>query len=181
MAVKILGCENDYLIPARIEDAKPMLHAMRPGFYDDLRFFEKPVTLERQEKYLRRMTESEKDFLFCVMNNGLLIGTAGLHECDFESGNARIGTLIFDPEIQGRGHGAMAVQLIVHQAFDKMGLSKVYVNVLTDFPTTHAYYEWLKFKRECRLDREYLLRGELHDLLRLRIFAEEWRDIFETG
>jgi|GEM_PF-2488147 len=180
MASKFLKCEDSYLISARIEDAKPMLGAMHPKAYDNLRFFEKTITLERQQEYLRRMIESETNHLYCVMNNGILIGTAGLHECDFESGNARIGELIFDPEMRGQGCGTMAMQLIIRLAFGTFSLRKIYVNILTDDLWLHAYFSWLKFKREGFLEKEYLLRGEHRDMLRFRLLKEEWKNVFET-
>jgi RimJ/RimL family protein N-acetyltransferase len=180
METKILKCEETYLISARIEDAEIMLREFHPGDNDDLSFFDQPVTLKRQREYLRRIIDSRQDHLFCVMNNGILIGTVGLHECDIINGNARIGALIFNPELRHQGHGTKAIELIVNRAFHEFGLSKVYVNLLADDPSLHAYFQWLRFKRECLLEKEYLLRGEYRDLLRFRLFPEEWKNIFET-
>lgn len=180
MEIKVLKCEETYLISARIEDAEVMLREFRPEANDDLSFFDQPVTLDRQRKYLRHMIDSQQDHLFCVMNNGILIGSVGLHELDDINGNARIGALIFNPELRHLGHGTKAIELIINRAFREYGLHKVYVNLLTDDPCLHAYFQWLGFRRESYLEKEYLLRGEYRDLLRFRLFPEEWKNVFET-
>lgn len=166
-----------FLIPARVEDAEQMLKEMHPEATQNLSFFEEELTLERQKEYLRRMIESQNDHLFCVMANGHLVGTVGLHECDYFNRNARIGTLIFHPDSRGKGHGTKAIRLIINHAFNKLDLHKVYVNLLADNHRRQVYFQRFGFKRESYLEKEYLLRGEYLDMIRFRLFKEEWENL----
>ena len=167
--------ETVYLIPAKVEDAETMLNQMRPETLKNLSFFEEELTLERQREYLRKVIGSETCFLFCIMANGKLVGTTGLHEYDFVNGTARVGTIIFDSTLRGRGYGTKARKLILAYAFDELGLNKVYINLLADNYRRHADLERFGFRRECLLEKEYLLRGEYHDMIRFRLFREEWK------
>jgi RimJ/RimL family protein N-acetyltransferase len=169
-----------YLIPAKVEDAEKMLKAMRPEATQNLSFFEEKPDLVRQMKYLERMTESQNDHLFCVMANGRLVGTVGLHECDYFNRNARIGTLIFNPDTRGRGYGTKAIRLVIEYAFKKLDLRKVYVNLLADNQRRQSYFQRLGFRQEGYLEKEYFLRGEYLDMIRFRLFKEEWKK-FQGG
>lgn len=169
--------EDVYLIPARVEDAEQMLKEMRPEATQNLNFFVEPLSLERQEEYLARMIKSPTDHLFCVMLGGHLIGTVGLHECDHFNFNARIGSLIFNPDMRGQGYGTMAIRLLIGLAFGEFGLRKVYVNLLKNNLNNQAYFHWLGFKKEGYLEKEYLLRGEYLDMIRFRLFKSEWEKL----
>lgn len=168
--------ENEavYLIPVKVEDAEAMLKLMRPETLKNLSFFEREVTLELQRAYLQEMAESRTSFLFCIILNDVMIGTTGLHECDFVNGTARIGTIIFDPKLRGKGYGTIARRLIIDRAFGEMGLNKVYINLLADNYRRFADLERFGFMRECILEKEYLLRGKYLNMIRFRLFRAEW-------
>ena len=169
--------EDVYLIPARVEDAELMRKEMRPESNQNLSFFVEPLTLARQKEYLTRMIKSPTDHLYCVMLNGRLIGTVGLHECDYFNLNARIGSLIFNPGMRGQGYGTMAIRLVISLAFGEFNLRKVFVNLLKDNLGNQSYFQWLGFRRESYLEKEYLLRGEYLDMIRFRLFKEEWKKL----
>jgi len=166
-----------YLIPAKEEDAAAMKKLLRPETLTNMSLSEKPITLESQTAYLREMAESRTSFLFCIMLNGVMIGTTGLHECDFVNKTARVGTIIFDPALRGRGYGKSARRLIIDRAFGEMSLNKVYINLLADNYRRFADLEKFGFRRECLLEKEYLLRGKYRNMIRFRLFKGEWKNI----
>jgi RimJ/RimL family protein N-acetyltransferase len=188
------GEERIELRPAKLYHARPMSELIDPATAPNLEFCSEPVTYERQLAYLKRMKESPTDFLFTVMlkNNHWIIGAIGLHEHDRFNRTARLGRWIFNPADRNKGYGSEAVfHLLQFYAFNKidetdpeanaMGfpLHKIYVNLFTENISAKQYFEKLGFKEECVLKKEYLLRGEYHDMMRLSLFREEWGKIMK--
>ena len=160
---------------ADISDAEEMLAAMDEGATQNLSFFSKSVTLERQREYLKRMIDSASDRLFLIRdfsNDGALLGTVGLHELDTHNKNARLGVLIFNPELRGSGIGSKAVRLVLDIAFQNMGLNKVYAKCFVTNFRMKIFLIELGFRTEAVLEKEYLLRGKYHDMVKFVIFRE---------
>jgi len=57
-----------------------------------------------------------------------LIGMGGITNIEWENGNAEI-SLILDPLKRGKGHGAEAVDLLLDEAFNNIGLEMIYGEV----------------------------------------------------
>jgi len=163
---------------AEIGDAKEVLDAMGENAAKNLSFFSKPVTLERQREYLQRMTHSPTDRLYLIRDfiSGAIVGTVGLHEIDTYNKSARLGILIFNPELRRSGIGSRAVRLALECGFVKLdlNLNKVYAKCFVTNRKMQIFLLKLGFKPEAILKNEYLLRGKYHDMVQMVIFREEF-------
>ena len=162
------------LVAARLSYVERMLKAMNNMGAQNLSFFSEPVTLERQCAYLERMRKSDTDFLFLVFDKEtcVLLGTVGLHEYDRYNKSARLGVLIFNPSLRRNGIGSEAVRLALEYGFAELGLNKIYAKCFATNHKMQMFLLKLGFGMEAILEKEYLLRGEYHDMVRMVIFGE---------
>jgi len=69
-----------------------------------------------------------------------ILGIAGLTDIEWENGRAEI-ALMIGPDYRGKGHGADALDLLIHWGHNKMRLPTLYGNVYACNPD---YEFWLK-------------------------------------
>lgn len=169
-----------HLSPAMVEDAERMLRALNPESTKNLQFFTEPVSLEKQQGYLRKVCGNMEEELFLIerVADGQLIGTVGLHEIDPHNHNARLGLLIFNPTDRGQGFGTEAIALILQHAFTHHRCRKVYLKVFTENAIRVNHYTKLGFLLEGVFRQEYCLDGEYKDMLRMAIFSEDFERLY---
>jgi RimJ/RimL family protein N-acetyltransferase len=164
------------LVEAQEEDAERILAALEPSATQNLSFFSNQVDLERQRAYLRKQCSSEENFLYVVerVSDGAIIGTAGLHEIDRNSHNARIGLLIFRQEDRGQGYGTEAILQVLQRAFGGFALHKIYLKVFTENARSANHYTQMGFSMEGILRQEYSLNGTFKDMFRMAMLRNDW-------
>ncbi len=168
------------LVEAQEGDAERILAALEPSATQNLSFFSNQVDLERQRAYLRKQCSSEENFLYVVerISDGTIIGTAGLHEIDRNSHNARIGLLVFRAEDRGHGYGSEAILQVLAKAFGGVALHKVYLKVFTENARSTNHYIRMGFSMEGILREEYWLGGVYKDMFRMAIFRNDWMRLY---
>ena len=165
-----------YIRPARVSDAEKMLAAMNEGSAQNLSFFSEPVSLERQREYLQSKVDSPTDYLYVIKDfeGDVLLGTVGLHEIDRFNKNARLGILIFNPDLRRSGIGSEAVRAVLRRGFRGYGLNKVYAKCFVTNRKMQIFLLRLGFRPEAILEKEYLLRDEYHDMVKMVIFEQDY-------
>ena len=168
------------LVPAQVSDAERILAVLEPEKTQNLSFFSKAVDLERQKEYIRKQCMSKENFLWVVelIEDGRVIGTAGLHEIDMNCQNARLGLLIFRQEDRGQGYGTEIILQVLETAFGEFALHKVYLKVFTENARSVNHYAKMGFTMEGIFRQEYSLRGEFKDMFRMAILQDEWLRLF---
>jgi diamine N-acetyltransferase len=162
------------LRPIRIEDAEPMVLAMRPADLGNFLFFEQQLTLERQREWLREKMASRHDRVFVIEYDGQMVGTCGIHEIDWHNHNARLGAMIFSSAFRGKKIGSEAIRQLIAEGFEVLGLYKLYLKVFAENTASATKYAHLGFQFEARLRGQYCLRGVFHDMVVMSMFREEW-------
>ena len=93
---------------------------MQSKFYDNV-----INNRDSQHRYFA-ITDDTRIFLDEPIHE--FIGMGGITNIEWENGNAEI-SLIINPEKRGKGYGMKAVDLILAEAFDNMGLDMIYGEV----------------------------------------------------
>ncbi|MBP9821861.1 MAG: GNAT family N-acetyltransferase [Candidatus Pacebacteria bacterium] len=161
--------------PVRFSDAEEMCEAMNVDALQNFQFFERKVTVERQQAYLSHAISSNRDKLFSVLCDGKIIGTCGLHEIDRQNKNARVGIMIFSQQNRGQHFASRALRKLLALAFGKLGLHKVYLKVFKENTASCTKYAHLGFQFETVLREQYRLRRKYHDMVVMSMFARDWR------
>jgi RimJ/RimL family protein N-acetyltransferase len=106
------------------------------------------------------------------------IGMTGLENIEWENSCAEI-SIILDPEIQGRGYGGHAVDMLLNKGFDYMGLETIYGECYECNP---AIDFWHKIANKYRGNKVYLpnrkyWKGEFHDSMYFSIDREDYNHV----
>ena len=87
--------------------------------------FTYPLT---KEQYLERI-DSDAIIVFAIEQDGCLAGTIQIFRMNKGAKSAIIGCFLINPSLRGAGIGEEALKLTAQYAFEKLGLSKVILNV----------------------------------------------------
>ena len=110
----------------------------------------RPVTAAEERTWLEKLHERTEDHVFgIVLREGeRLIGTCGLHRVELPHRSAELGILIGVRDLQGKGHGAEAIRLLLDYGFGALGLHRVWLRVYASNDHGIRCYEKVGFRRE---------------------------------
>ncbi len=152
------------------------LHELHNNYKTMNYFFEEPYETTREledlfEKHIHNQTE--RRFLIQEVITGHPVGVLSLMEIDEINRKCEIDIIIHD-KFQGQGFGKQGFVLGVKYAFDILNLEKVYLLLLPGNTPGMKIYEYVGFKKECRLRKEYFVNGEYVDVQRMCMFRTQW-------
>lgn len=155
----------------------PFLHRLHNNTKTMSYFFEEPFETIREledlyEKHVHNQTE--RRFILEETSTKACVGVLSLIEIDEINRKCEVDIMI-DDSFQGRGHGKAGFVLAVKYAFDILNLKKVYLLLLPTNIAGRRIYEYVGFKRECRLKKEYFVNGRYVDVHRMCMFDTDWR------
>jgi ribosomal-protein-serine acetyltransferase len=105
---------------------------------------------------------------------GEMAGIVGAHTIDRIKCYAEIGYWLGE-SFQGRGIVTRAVRALIDDLLGERGLNRVEIRCAASNRRSQGVAERLGFRREGRLKKATLVRGEFEDLLIFGMLAEEWR------
>jgi ribosomal-protein-alanine N-acetyltransferase len=141
-----------------------------------VRFFSWGPYSERAEAeaFIERVRRERPHEFFIVREaDDQPIGLTGLTELNQRDGRAVIGTWLGRP-YWGTGANAESKALILHFAFEQLGLGRVSAYAHPDNARSLAALERLGFTREGLLRGWHVHRGERRDVVILGLLREEW-------
>ncbi|GAA5345424.1 ribosomal-protein-serine acetyltransferase [Planifilum fimeticola] len=106
--------------------------------------------------------------------DGEMAGIVGAHTIDRIKCYAEIGYWLGE-RFQGRGIVTRAVRALIDELLGERGLNRVEIRCAASNRRSQGVAERLGFRREGRLKKATLVRGEFEDLLLFGMLAEEWR------
>lgn len=145
---------------------------IRKAFLSDTVF-----SMPKQRRWYRNYLKKDDEVLFIISEEGgTRIGTLSLYNIDTRNGNCEIGRLcIGDRRFSGRGYMRDALWGLISHAFKKLGMYRVYLEVIADNNKAAALYRSLGFKLE-GVERGRLLRGGKRlDVLLMSVIRGELR------
>lgn len=157
----------------------PFLHNLHNDSKTMGYFFEEPFETLREledlfEKYIHN--QSERRFVLHDVKTSENVGVLSLIEINEINRNCEI-DIIVDERFRGKGIGKEGFVLGTKYAFDILNLFKVYLQVLPTNLPGRKIYEYLGYKREATLRKEYFVNGKYVDVLRMCIFDYQWKTV----
>lgn len=121
-----------------------------------------------QSMELGAMLENPNNAVGIVLNaNGEPIGSVAFLDIDRRQKRAELRKLIGVPDARGQGYAEEATRLWIEYGGRVLGLEKIYVSSLQTHLNNIQLNESIGFKVEGLLQREVLISGERHDVLRM--------------
>jgi len=155
----------------------PFLHRLHNDSSTMSYFFEEPFeTLRELEDLFGKHihNQSERRFVIQEIASGDAVGVLSILEVNEINRNGEI-DIIVDEKHRGKGYGKEGFSLGVKYAFDVLNLFKVYLQVVPTNLPGRRIYEYMGFKREARLIKEYFVNGKYIDVMRMCIFDYQWK------
>lgn len=177
-ATPALRSERVYLRPAERSDLETFVHWFADGEGTRYLSVRAPMSLAMEERWFDRMVErqgiSDYHFVICLVADGRPIGTAGLHEIDFDNGSAAFGIFIGEKAEWGKGYGTEALAAITDFGFGQLRLERIWLEVYAPNARGRRSYEKAGFVVEGTLRRAHFLDGEHADALMMSQLRDEW-------
>lgn len=102
-----------------------------------------------------------------------LIGHVGLYKIDMMSRKAEFGILIADNDSRGKGYGTICTNVMVDYAFRRLGLHKVYAEVISENIPSKMMFLKCGFSLDGILRDDNYKNGRFYDVLILSILASD--------
>ena len=143
-----------------------------------------PLTAEQQEAFYRDVVcnpQSRHRYWALIGENGAplcFMGMGGLTYIQVENRLAEI-SLILDPEVRGMGLGEQAVDLLLAEGFDRMGLKTIFGECYECNPDGVVFWNKVRDKYSgfsTWLPCRKFWAGEFHSSLYFSIDANSWRE-----
>lgn len=143
-------------------------HRMNKGYF--------PNTEALQRKHLEGVTQSDSDLQLAILlkEGEQLIGAIGLHKINWIHRTADISIVIGETEHWGKGYGAIAVQLLVRHAFEKLNLRKLTAGMWSCNSGSEACFQHNGFRIEGRRKEQFHFENGYADELSYGLLRSEW-------
>jgi len=174
--VIFLDGEKIFLRPLGRDDAELIVPWVNDQEVTRTLLLHRPVNLESEEEFLAKVTRSETDVIFGIVEktSDRLIGVVGLPRIDYRNRHSSFGIFIGDKTKWGKGYGTEATFLSVQYAFGTLNLNRVWLHVSADNRAGIRAYEKVGFRREGLL-RQHLYRdGRYLDIITMAVLRDEW-------
>ena len=135
-----------------------------------------PVSRSDELKWLESVAlANHREKVFAIeKETGSLIGSVGLHNLNWVERKGELGILIGEKSCWGRGYGREAILAILHIAFNKMNLHRVYLRVFENNQRAIQLYEKCGFQREGLLREDHYYAGEYVNTLIMGLLRDEY-------
>jgi len=139
-----------------------------------------PATEAGEKAWIESLEKkSDTNTVFVIEVKGKAIGIMGLHRINWQSRTATTGAVIGEKEYWNRGYGTDAKMVLLHYAFDTLGLRKINSTVKAFNARSVAYSLHCGYKVEGRLREQFFVDGKYYDEICLGLFRHEWLPYWE--
>lgn len=135
--------------------------------------YQEPFSKEGHEQWKKTMVDTGKVVQFIISTkDGNPIGSVYLRDIDNVHKKAEYGIFIGEKNALGKGYGTQAARLIIHYAFEQLGLHKLMLRLLADNKQAYRSYEKAGFVQEAYLKDEVFLEGVYKDVIYMAVIHQ---------
>ena len=162
------------LVPIDQSHGERMLVWMQdPALRQSLGIHAEP-SAERTRAWIEHAMTSDDTKAFAIFDEERHIGNVVLDRIDRRLGTTRLSIYLGEAGVRGRGNGRRALRLALGEAFQRLGLHKVWLIVHAENVRAIAAYVAAGFSVEGVLRDEFLLDGRRMSVLYMGILAPEF-------
>jgi len=177
-AVLFLPGKRVSLCPIRTEDVQLYVKWLNNAGVTDNLGIMRPMTMEREEEALTRMSKAEPDKMIVTgiwLNQPWkLIGNVGLHFINHLHQNAELGIFIGEPSLWGKGYGPEALRLMIDYAFNTLNMRKLTIRYYGHNERGGKAYHKIGFKEVGRFHEHLFIQDTWVDEVFLEMFKDEY-------
>lgn len=134
-----------------------------------------PISKMEEEEYIENLADDDDHIAFIVEKEGEPVGEISLMHINRAYSHCEFGFAVH-PERHGEGIGTTALELVLEYAFDELNMHRVEGGYVEGNEGSRRVQEKCGFSEEGR-QRDYkYVNGEYHDVARMGILEDEWRE-----
>jgi RimJ/RimL family protein N-acetyltransferase len=127
------------------------------------------------DAWVERHRQAPDEAFFVIADaTDTAVGHVALYRLDPVNRSAEFGILV-GAKAWGRGIGTSATRFMIEHGFDKLGLRRIYLDVLDTNARARSIYEKLGFVVEGRLRQDQFKNAAFVDVLVMGLFPDEYR------
>lgn len=163
----ILDEKDIYLRPMEEKDTDLVVKWRNEEFVRQNFIYRKPFTKEGHQNWIETMIKTGKviQFIICTKKENKPVGSVYLRDIDKEHKKAEYGIFIGEKEALSCGYGTQAARLMIQYSFEKLGLHKLMLRVLSGNERAKKSYEKAGFTQEAYLKDEVYLQEGYRDVI----------------
>lgn len=164
---KIIKGENIYLRPITEEDTDLVLGWRNKKEVVENFIYRKPITREEHLSWFKNKVEKGlvHQFIICQNTDDKPLGSVYLQNFEEDSRQAEEGIFIGETNLQRKGIGSQAAQLMIKYAFEELKLHKLKARVLAYNTASLKMHEKAGYIQEACFKDELFLDGKYEDLV----------------
>lgn len=135
-----------------------------------------PNNVKSFERFIDNKVSSSNNCILaiCDKKTGEHIGNIGIHNINWVNGSGEYGIVLGEKQYWGKGCASEASKLILGHAFYRLNLRKIWLGVFANHTSAIELYKKIGFRKEAELEKEVKRNNEYINVIRMRIFNEEW-------
>ncbi len=170
----VLEGENITLRLMNEEDTENIIRWRNQDFVRRNFIYQKSFSKEGHQQWKKNMIDTGKAVQFIISaKGGHPIGSVYLRDIDRVHKKAEYGIFIGEKDALGKGYGTQAARIIIHYAFEQLGLHKLMLRLLADNKQAYKSYEKAGFVQEAYLKDEVYLEGTYKDVIYMAVINQK--------
>lgn len=162
------------LRPLTAEDGETVLawrnsEAVAPYMYSEHR-----ITAEEHAGWLARALEGGDRRFWIIALDGAGVGLANLVKIDAANSKCEWAYYLADPATRGRGVGSVVELLVLSFVFERLGLNRLWCEVLVENEAVWGLHERFGFTREALFRAHVRKSGVFRDVVGLGMLGADW-------
>jgi diamine N-acetyltransferase len=143
------------------------------------RFDPDSVTSDSVRAFIKNSQNTNNSYHFAIADEeDTYLGTVSLKNIDMDAKSGEY-AIALRACAQGKGAGRFATYEILKFAFEKLGLNRVYLNVLSDNEKAIKFYQKIGFICEGEFYQHVYIKGELKSLKWFRMMKDEYENLIK--
>ncbi len=139
-----------------------------------------PQTAASESEWFDSLLKRQNDVVLGIeTNEGVLIGTMGIHNINWLDRTATTGAIIGEKQYWGKGYGTDAKMTLLKYAFETLGLRKINSAAYGFNGRSVAYSLRCGYRIEGRRRKQLFRNGRFHDEIFLGVSYEEWKRAYK--
>lgn len=144
-----------------------------PEVVKNFQNFGKRFTRKKELQFIKQLVKSKNDRVFSIFTTeGTYVGQCGINQISRQNKLARL-SLFITKNQWNKGYAQEAISLLLHTAFIKLKLHKVWIMFYTTNKKALHLYKKAGFVKEGVLKDEYFWNGKYHDIVRMAIINKK--------
>ncbi len=137
-------------------------------------YSEHEITPAEHAAWLRRALEGGDRRFWIIALDGAPVGLANLARIDAANAKCEWAYYLADPATRGRGVGSVVEWLVLGFVFERLGLNRLWCEVLVENAAVWGLHERFGFVREALLRAHVRKAGVFRDVVGLGMLSADW-------